>query len=171
MALISSYRTTSHVLNMKGWPESLRDGVVAGSLSSVLSTAALGICGYMETGSAFAPTNAISHWVWKDEAFRQDLPSVRHTLTGYGIHHGSAIFWGVLYEKWFGQVAVKKSLLPTLASGLAMGGLACFVDYAFTPKRLQPGFEQRLSRRSMAVVYGVFGLGLALRSLLAARRN
>lgn len=171
MATTSSYPTTSYVLNMKSWPQAARDGMVSGTLASALSTAALAVCGHVDSGSAFAPTNAVSHWVWKEEAFRQDLPSVRHTLAGYGIHHGSAIFWGVLYEKWFGQVAQKKSPALTIASGLAMAGLAYFADYALTPARFQPGYEKRLSGPSMVAVYAAFGLGLALRSLLGARRR
>lgn len=40
--------------------------------------------------------------------------------------------------------------------------MACWVDYKLTPRRLQPGFEQRLSTPSMVAVYGSFALGLAL---------
>lgn len=49
--------------------------------------------------------------------------------------------------------------------------LACFTDYQLTPPRLRPGFEQRLSRRSLLLVYGAFGIGLAAGAILVWRRG
>jgi hypothetical protein len=48
--------------------------------------------------------------------------------------------------------------------------LACFVDYRLTPDRLTPGFEKRLSRRSLFVVYALFAAGLAAGTLLQTRK-
>ena len=170
MPLSSSYPTTSHVLNMKTWPEAVRDGAISGGLASMVSTAALSACSVQEKHSPFAPTNAISHVVWGDRAMYEDAPSVRYTGLGYGIHLASSMAWGVLYEKWFGQLAQKKSLLPAVAGGAAMAGLTYVVDYKLTPRRLQPGFDTRLSPRSMTLFYAAFGVGLMLRGLLSARR-
>jgi hypothetical protein len=47
--------------------------------------------------------------------------------------------------------------------------LACVVDCTVTPPRLTPGYEKRLSRRSLALVYLAFGAGLAA-TLLRPRR-
>jgi hypothetical protein len=47
--------------------------------------------------------------------------------------------------------------------------VACFVDYQLTPDRLKPGYERHLSRPSLAVVYGAFGVGLALGAMLSRR--
>jgi hypothetical protein len=171
MPLASSYPTTSYVLNMKTWPEAMRDGAITGAVASVVSTAALGACSVTEKHSPYAPTNAISHVVWGDRATHEDAPSMRYTLLGYGIHLASSVAWGILYEKWFGQLAQKKSLAPALVSGAAMAGLTYVVDYKLTPKRLQPGFESRLSSRSMGLFYAAFGTGLVLRGLLSARRR
>jgi hypothetical protein len=38
------------------------------------------------------------------------------------------------------------------------------------PERLTPGFERRLSNRSLVMVYAAFGAGLALAGLAALRR-
>lgn len=171
MAFASSTPTTSHVVNMKSWPDAMRDGAISGSIASVVSTAALASCSLQEKHSPFAPTNAVSHVVWGDRAIHEDAPTLRYTLLGYAIHHASAVGWGILYEKWFGQLAEKKSIGPALASSAAMAGLTYVVDYKLTPKRLQPGFENRLSKRSLSLFYVVFGAGLALRGLLAARRR
>lgn len=154
---------------MKTWPEALRDGVVSGSIASALSTAVLGARGEKEDDSPFAPTNAISHWIWGDRAAHHDEPSARYTAIGYAIHHASATLWAVLYEKWFGDKAERGDIVPALAGGAAVAGLACFVDYQMTPQRLQPGFEKRLSTPSLFLVYAGFGAALALRGLTASR--
>ena len=155
---------------MKTWGQALRDGIASGSSASATSTAALAACGMRETGSPFAPTNAVSHWWWGDRAADEDRPSARYTLVGYATHHVSATLWAVLYEKWFGDKADRKEILPALAGGAAVAGLACFVDYKMTPHRLQPGFEMRLSRRALFLVYSAFGAGLALRGLTSSAR-
>jgi hypothetical protein len=36
-----------------------------------------------------------------------------------------------------------------------------------TPHRLEPGYEMRLSKKSLLIVYTAFGLGLALRGMVA----
>jgi hypothetical protein len=150
---------------MKPWSTALRDGAASGSLASLASTAVLSERGRKENGTPYAPTNAISHWFWGERAARRDDPSTRYTLTGYAIHHASSIFWAVFYEKLFGEKAEGKKIAPALAGGLAIAGLACFVDYKMTPQRLQPGFEKRLSTPSLFLVYGAFGLALAMRGL------
>jgi hypothetical protein len=156
---------------MKPWAQALRDGAASGSLASITSTAVLGACGERENGTPYAPTNAISHWFWGDRAIRRDGPSARYTLAGYAIHHASSILWATVYERYIGRKAERGEVLPAVVGGLAVAGLACFVDYKLTPYRLQPGFEQRLSTPSMALVYGSFGLALALHGLAGARRR
>ena len=150
---------------MKTWRQALRDGFISGGLASVLSTMILGWRGKRDAGTPYAPTNAISHWLWVDRAFHRDRASAKYTLTGYAIHHSTSVFWAVIYEKLLGSRSGEKSVSRTLADSAAMAGVACFVDYALTPKRLQPGFEQRLSKKSLFLVYASFGLGLAMHEL------
>jgi hypothetical protein len=38
----------------------------------------------------------MEHWI---KALRRDAPSARYTLPGYLIHHASATFWAVLFER------------------------------------------------------------------------
>jgi hypothetical protein len=154
---------------MKTWSQSLRDGAISGSLASILSTAVLAHRGKRESGTAYAPANAISHWFFGDRAAHQDGPSVRYTVSGYAIHHVCSIMWASIYEKFFGQEADRKAIVPALAGGAAVAALACFVDYRMTPERLQPGFEKRLSSRSLVMVYASVAVGLALRGLAASR--
>jgi hypothetical protein len=154
---------------MELWNTALRRGLVSGTTSSLLSTAALALFGKREAGSAFAPTNAISHWYWGERAARRDRPSPRYTLPGYAIHHASATFWAVLFERACGDLLDRRDTGKTLLASTAAAGVACFVDYEMTPQRLKPGYEKRLSRPALAVVYGAFGLGLAAGAMLCRR--
>ena len=155
--------------NPSNWTTSLRRGLLSGASASLLSTAALAALGKQTAGSAYAPTNAISHWLWGDKAARRDGPSLRYTVTGYLIHHASSTFWAVLFERVMGRRLDRADPLTTVAAATAASAVACFTDYQLTPRRLHPGFEQRLSRPSLALVYGVFGLGLAAGALLSRR--
>jgi hypothetical protein len=153
----------------KPWREAGRDALASGTGGALLSTAALAARGRAEAGSAVAPTNAISHWFWGDRAARQDAPSARYTLVGYVTHHIASIFWAVFYERWFGRAAERGDVPTAVAGGLGVAAVACFVDYRMTPRRLQPGYEARLGKPSLAVVYLCFGVGLALGALVNAR--
>jgi hypothetical protein len=156
---------------VKNWIEAACAGVLSGSIASLTSSAALAACGECENGSAPAPTNAISHWLWGERAARQDGASLRYTLVGYAIHHVSASFWAVLYEKWFGSLAERGETAPAAAGAALVSGLACVADYTITPPRLRPGFEKRLSTTSLCLVYAAFGVGLVIRGLAASAQR
>ncbi|SPS00387.1 conserved hypothetical protein [Cupriavidus taiwanensis] len=152
----------------------LRRAVVSGTCASLLSTGMLACGGSVDCGSAFAPVNAVSHWVWGERAMHANLPSVRHTVLGYVIHHAMSVFWAVFYE---GAMAVggthrtvggnARTTAPArVLGGLAIAGIACFVDLKCTPHRLTPGFERRLSPGMLALVYVAFGLALPLGAML-----
>lgn len=153
------------ILNMKNWPQAMRDSFPSGSVASIVSAIALSACGKSERGKPLAPINVISRWLWGDRAARHDELSFTYTLPGYAIHHASSTLWAAVYEKLFGDKAEKGDAAQALTGGVAVAALACFVDYQLTPYRLQPGFEKHLSAKSMALVYGSFGLALALRGL------
>jgi hypothetical protein len=154
---------------MESWNLATRRGLVSGAAASALSTVALAALGKAASGSAFGPTNAISHWIWGAKAERRDRPSLRYTALGYTIHHASSTFWAVLFERIMGTRLDRMAPAPTLAVATAASAVACFVDYQLTPPRLRPGYEKRLSKPSLAVVYGAFGLGLAAGALIARR--
>jgi hypothetical protein len=155
---------------MESWNTAFRRGLVGGATSSLLSTAALALLGRREGGGAYAPTNAVSHWIHGDEALHEHTPTLRYTVPGYLIHHGSAMFWAVLFERLCGHLLDRKQAATTLGVATAASAVACFADYQLTPKRFQPGYEAHLSRPSLAVVYAAFGVGLAL-GAMACRRS
>ena len=154
---------------MDSWKHALREGAIAGSVASLSSTAALAMAGRRENNHSAAPVNAISHWFWDRRALREDGPSLRHTLTGFLIHHGASIFWGALHARAWGCRPQAKELAPALAGAAATAAVAYFVDYRLTPRRLTPGFEHRLSGKAMLAVYACFALGLAAGSMAAGR--
>jgi hypothetical protein len=139
----------------------LVQGLLAGSLASLFSTAVLGLAGRRQAGSAAAPLNAVSHWYWGDEALGRNDTDMTHTALGYLTHHGASVFWASLYA----LAARKRPQLRTpagvLGGAAVTGALACFVDFKMTPERLTPGFEHRLSTGALAAVYGAFVVGLA----------
>lgn len=154
---------------MTTWKQALREGIVSGSLAALLSAGYLAWAG-RQRGMPAAPLNAVSHWLFGRAALESDAASVRYTLTGYLTHHAAAIFWGVLHARAWGAEPAHKAPLPALAGAAAAAGVACFVDYQLTPKRLTPGFEHRLGRPELAKVYVCFALGLAAGTLLMRRR-
>lgn len=139
-------------------------GLVSGSVAAIASSLALVLLSKKESRTALSAQNAVSHWVWGEEATHRHGLSVRHTLVGYGIHHASAVFWGVIYE----TLTRSKPLPPgaELLRAMAFTSVANFVDYRLTPQRFKPGFERHLSRKSLALVYGAFAVGLAAGHLL-----
>jgi hypothetical protein len=155
---------------MSTWKQAMREGLVSGSLASVFSALYLAWAG-ARRGVPAAPVNAVSHWFFGDRSLRQDAPSLTYTLTGYLTHHGASLFWGVLHAKAWGTRAIAKQPLPAAAGALAAAGVACFVDYQLTPKRLTPGFEHRLARPDMTGVYACFALGLLVGSLAMRSRR
>jgi hypothetical protein len=148
----------------------LQRALISGATSSVLSTVALALMGKKETGSAYAPTNAVSHYVHGKKAGYRDRFSLRYTIPGYLIHHASATFWSFVFERVMGGVLDGKNPVGIVAASAATSAFAAFTDYKLTPKPLHPGYERRLSRNALGVVYAGFAIGLAIGAVMS-RRN
>lgn len=149
------------------WRDILRAALVSGSVASVASSAALAVLGEAETGKPARPTNATSQWFWGDEAHRARHADVRHTVTGYLIHHAMSLLWATVYER-FRRPDTRQRVL-TDAALVAAG--AYITDFYLTPKRFTPGFEHHLSRPALYSVYLSFAAGLALATWLGSRRR
>ncbi|SFE09086.1 hypothetical protein [Paracidovorax konjaci] len=155
------------------WKRTLREGAVAGSWASALSTLALIWAGRRQARTALTPVNAVSHWLWGDPALREHRPRlISHTLPGYAIHHSASMFWAAA-----SAVARDASGRPPEATWPAVcrrsavtSAIACTVDFRLTPHRFTPGFEHHLDRSAIAAVYVAFGAGLAIGTAIALRR-
>jgi len=147
---------------VKKWKLVFSQGLLAGSLASLISTAVLAIAGRRESGSAAAPLNAVSHWYWGDEAFHRQEADLAHTAAGYLTHHVAATFWATLYA----ALARDKPALRT-TSGVILGAAATsagayLADFKLTPHRFTPGYEHRLSTEALLAVHAALAVGLAI---------
>src|ERR1044072_3507961 len=136
--------------------------LISGAARSLLSAAVLALCGHVENRRPAGPINGPSQWLFGKQAAWKRKPSVRHTLTGFAIHHLTATGWAFLHERTFGRDKERQSLPTRLSRAATTAAVANFVDFQLTPERLQPGFNKQLSRKSLLAVYAAFAIGLAL---------
>ena len=139
-----------------------RQALVSGAVASVLSTAVLALCGQIENRRPAGPINGPSQWLYGRRAARVRQPSLRHTLTGFLVHHAMATGWAFLHERTFGEHKAQQPFSKRLGRAAVTATVANIVDFQLTPKRLRPGFETQLSRKSLLAVYATFAVGLAL---------
>ena len=116
------------------------------------------------------PINATSHWLWGEKAGRSRAVDFRHTGIGLVTNQASAMFWGTLFGIY---LARRPQLSPgaTMRDAAVMGVLATTLDYGLLPRRLTPGWELALSKRSVALGLAATALGLGLGGLLARARE
>lgn len=155
---------------MKSLTQALRAAWITGGVASLASTLALAWRSRVEQGSGFAALNAPSHWVWGTEALRQDGCSLRYTATGLAVHHLASLFWAVLYERVC-RADRPRALVRLACHAGTVASVAACVDLRCVPPRFTPGFEHRLSARSLLFVYAVFAAGMALGGWRADRRR
>lgn len=162
MATFRTHRTH------RPWTDTAARAALEAVCAGALSTLVLAWRGRRETGSAVAPINAVSHWLWPRSALRRNEPSLRYTGTGALTHHLAAVFWCLLYE-----AVVERRRRPTPATmvgdAAAVTALAAVVDLKLVPKRLSPGFEHRISKPSLVLVYAALAAGMALGGLASRR--
>ena len=144
--------------------------LVSGSVASVLSSAALALLAKRAGKLAVQPTKATSHWMHGDKAGAVRQADAPHTLVGFLTHHASAVFWAFLFERLRGKRPAQSP--ARLARDAATTVLvASVVDYALVPKRLTPGWEQVVSKKSISTTYAVMALGLVIGGLMVAERR
>lgn len=140
--------------------------LVSGAVAGLASAAALALLAKAEGKGALQPINATSHWLHGDQAAECDDFDAGHTLVGLATHYASTVFWALPFEFWRARRCQPSA--GTLLRGACMtSAVAAAVDYGVTPKRLTPGWELALSKRSLVAAYGVLALGLAAGTKLA----
>ncbi|QHO71412.1 hypothetical protein ACH79_01005 [Bradyrhizobium sp. CCBAU 051011] len=151
---------------MDNTSELLLSTVITGSIASAVSTATLAALAKAEGKPPMRPTNSTSHWLHGESAGRFDQVDLAHTGVGLATHHASALFWALPFEAWLA------SHPPRSASGLVrdaavMSAIAAVVDYGITPKRLTPGWELSLSKKSMVGAFASLAVGLAAGAMVS----
>ncbi len=174
---------------MNEWQQLAQNTMRTGGLASAATTLAAAVCGLIEERNAVAPLNSVSHIAWGDRASRQERPSWKYTLTGLALNTAAVTSWAALYELFFGGAGAARSsgaigigkrlrankpahsmsrvVAKSLVGGAVISGLAYVTDYKLVPARLTPGFEKRLSNRSLLGIYAALALGLGLGGLLS----
>jgi threonine/homoserine/homoserine lactone efflux protein len=148
------------------------NALVSGTVAGITTALAASLAGKREAGSYAAPLNATSHIVWGDrEASAQNGASAKYTLTGFLLNHAATIFWAGVYEQLFGrkQGMPELPLKPVVGAAVVAAG-AYVTDYYLVPKRLTPGYELRLSNRSLGLIFGALAVGLIAGHLLNENR-
>ena len=149
-------------------PSQPRSILHAGLLAGIFSTVTLLWRSRAETRRAAAAMNAPGHWLFGDKALRQNAMTARYTATGAAVHLASGFFWAVLFS-WLNTRRARQTRKNALVDAAIVTATAAVVDFKLVPRRLTPGFEHRLARRSVALAYLAFAGGLALGGMLSRR--
>lgn len=136
--------------------------LVSGTLAAAATTLAVSLAGRRVTGSYAAPVNATSHALWGETAEHENGFSIKYTATGLVFNHGASVFWALFYERFAGPRPTPRR---ALLGGTLVAAAAYVVDYHVVPQRLTPGFETRLPRKPLMLVYAALAAGLCLRDL------
>lgn len=155
----------------------LKRTLVSGTVSGLASSLAAAVAGKRENASYAAPINATSHVLWGDEAALHDGASLKYTATGFLINNAAAMMWAAVYGKWvepavarwFARRPALRPLAPAV-SAVAVSAGAYVTDYYLVPRRFTPGYEKRVSGKSMALIFGALALGLAASTMLMERQ-
>jgi len=154
---------------MNDWKTATRQALVSGFTSSLLSTAVMALAGKVERNAPAAPLNGPSQWVFGRSAAYRRSATLRYTLTGFLIHHLMATGWAVVHERMFGRHKKDQTPIQRLGYAAVTAAAANFIDYRVTPRRLQPGFDAQLSRKSLFAIYAAFAVGLTVYELGCCR--
>ncbi|MFT3883299.1 MAG: hypothetical protein QM703_27050 [Gemmatales bacterium] len=131
-----------------------------GLLSAVSTTVVAAICGKMQNNNSVEPINAVSHIAWGDKAAHQPQASLQYTATGLFLNGAAVTSWAALHELLEEQTNQDGNFAKALADGALVSALAFVTDYFIVPKRLTPGFEKRLSNRSLFAIYTALAISL-----------
>ena len=153
-----------------GWRRAWQRAFFSGSAASIASTIALAFCGKKELNDPLTPINGPSQWILGRRAPYQDGFRFPHTIIGYAIHHTMSVMWAIVFERWL-EERQRDRQFDALTAGVVVSAIACAVDYQCTPERFTPGFEKRLSRKALFLVYAAFAAGLAAASFGSRSRK
>jgi hypothetical protein len=151
---------------MTDWGKAGVSAAITGTVASVVSSAALAMLARLEGKSAVQPLNATSHWPYGEHAGKVRQADLRHSATGFATHHGASIFWATVFETLLqGKQRTPSDILKCAA---LVSALAAAVDYGVVPKRLTPGWEEAISKPSIAAGFAAMALGLALGGMMSS---
>ena len=136
------------------------DTVAAGSGATALTTATILCLGQERDSSMWAPLNAVSHIPFGDEAAAHTELSAKYTGTGAALNTAAVFSWAAMHAGVM-RALPRQDLPSAIGASVAVAAVAYVVDYHVVPRRLTPGFEKRLSGRSLFWIYSALAAGLA----------
>jgi hypothetical protein len=148
--------------------EAARYALYCGTAAGIASNAAVVAAARAEGRSIWRPLNATSHWLMGQQAGRMAGLDLSHTMTGAATNHAASMFWGAIFGAYLASRG-RRSPAAVMRDAAAMGGIATLVDYGFMPRRLTPGWELALPKRSVALGMGAMALGLGIGAIAAQR--
>jgi hypothetical protein len=156
---------------MNEWKRAGKQALISGTTASLLSTLVMALAGAIERRAPAGPINGPSQWIHGRQAAHRRGFNLRYTLPGFLIHHATATGWALLHERLFGRNKAAQPPTRRLRNAAVTATLANLVDYQLTPRRLQPGFDAQLSRKSMLAIYAAFAVGLTVYELTRQGRQ
>ena len=147
----------------------LARAAITSVVASAATAAALMLLGHRERRGALAPLNATSHWLHGNRGAAPRHADLAHTGVGFVTHHLATAFWSLVLEKFLGSR--KRPLSQLALAGTLTATLAAAFDYIVIPRRLSPGWELALTRKSMASAFMAMAAGLALGAAAARMRG
>ncbi|MBY0497064.1 MAG: hypothetical protein K2Y23_22910 [Cyanobacteria bacterium] len=136
------------------------DILAAGSAATALTTATILCLGHERDSSMWAPLNAVSHIAFGDEAAAHAERSTKYTGTGTALNTAAMFSWAAMHAGVM-KMLPRQDLPSAIGAGVAVSAAAYAIDYYVVPRRLTPGFEKRLSGRSLFWIYSALAAGLA----------
>lgn len=156
----------------------IKSTLIIGTVSGVAASLAAAVAGKRESQSYAAPINATSHIIWGNEAARHNEVSLKYTATGFLLNHGAAMMWSGIYSKWVAPAVLRWTahrpalapLVPVVSAAAVSAG-AYITDYFLVPKRFTPGWEKRVSGKSIGMIFGALALGMAVGELMRQKND
>jgi hypothetical protein len=153
------------------WSEILEEAAAPAGLASLATTLALALLSKNDTGSPVAAINSVSHMPFGDEAFDHDEASPKYTITGALLNAAAVSGWALLHEMAVNKTDVKKSPWPLVITSGLISAAAYATDYHVVPKRLTPGFEEKLQPKSMFAVYAILAGAIAVGTFFRGKKK
>ena len=148
----------------------IRDTLATGAVATTATNGALAVLGKFENGNALGPINAVSHIIWGKSATKADNFDTTHTVIGSVLNAMAITGWAGIHELLMprrrrpsprslpGHPASRRPDAPPPTPARRAAGHV-------VPKRLTPGFEEKISTKGLYAVYAVLAVALAAGSL------
>jgi hypothetical protein len=143
----------------------LKNILRTGGIAALGTTAALVALAQRDKQKPVEVLNSVSHILHGDAAFEADQLDLEHTGAGIALNAASVTGWAFIQELILKKLG-RRDPAAAATTAVAVTALAYVTDFKVVPKRLTPGFEEKLSESSLAALYGTLAITLAVGAML-----